>query len=310
MAALNLVNHNVIIHLMKILVTGGAGYIGSHTIVELLNNNHEVIIIDNLSNSSRESINRIEDITQKKVEFYEADVRDIDALNQIFEKNKIDAVIHFAGLKSVGESISVPLAYYQNNIDSTLALLNAMSKHNVKKLVFSSSAVIYGNPEFLPVKEDSPVGKASNRYGWTKIMIEQILRDVVTAKGDWNITSLRYFNPIGAHESGTIGEDPNDIPNNLFPNITQVATGKLSELNIFGNDYDTRDGTCLRDYIHVVDLAKAHLAALEHLNHPDVYKAYNIGTGRDTSVLELIEAFEKVTGVKVPFKFAHADRGI
>jgi len=286
---------------MKILITGGAGYIGSHTIVELLNNNHEVVVIDNLSNSSRESLRRVEEITGKDIVFHEVDLRDQDMLDSIFNTHTFDAVIHFAGLKSVGESVSRALYYYQNNLESTLALLETMKQFDVKKLVFSSSATVYGTPSSLPVKEDAPKS-ATNPYGQTKLMIEQILEDIAQTNEGWNITSLRYFNPIGSHESGKIGEDPNGIPNNILPYISQVAAGKLEKVNVFGDDYDTPDGTGVRDYIHVADLAEAHLAALNHLDHPNVYKAYNIGSGTNVSVLELITAFEKASGKKIPFE--------
>lgn len=286
---------------MNILVTGGAGYIGSHTAVELLNEGHDIVVIDNLSNSSRESLRRVEEITGKDLEFHEADVRDRDMLNSIFNANHFDAVIHFAGLKAVGESVSRALYYYQNNLESTLTLLESMQQFDVKKLVFSSSATVYGEPKILPITEESPKS-ATNPYGQTKLMIEQILEDISITNEDWNITSLRYFNPIGAHESGKIGEDPNGLPNNLLPYVAQVAAGKLQRVNVFGNDYDTPDGTGVRDYIHVVDLAKAHLAALYHLDHPNIYKAYNVGTGKGTTVLEIIEAFKKASGHDIPYE--------
>lgn len=286
---------------MNILVTGGAGYIGSHTIIELLNNNHDVTVVDNLSNSSRESLRRVEHITNKNVEFHEIDLRDQKMLESVFNAHDFDAVIHFAGLKAVGESVSRALYYYQNNLESTLSLLEVMKQFDVKKLVFSSSATVYGDPRVLPVTEDAP-RSATNPYGQTKLMIEQILEDVSATNEGWNITSLRYFNPIGAHESGTIGEDPNGLPNNLLPYVAQVAAGKLEKVNVFGNDYDTPDGTGVRDYIHVVDLATAHLAALEHLDHPNIYKAYNIGTGGTISVLEMIEAFKIASGKEIPYE--------
>jgi len=286
---------------MNILVTGGAGYIGSHTIVELLNSGHEVIVIDNLSNSSRESLNRVERITGKNVEFHEADVRDVDALDAIFNAHTIDAVIHFAGLKAVGESVAKALYYYQNNLESTLTLLERMKLFDIKKLVFSSSATVYGLPKELPITESAPLS-ATNPYGQTKLMIEQILDDLTATNEDWNITSLRYFNPIGAHESGLIGEDPDGLPNNLLPFVAQVAAGKLDKVRVFGDDYDTPDGTGVRDYIHVVDLAKAHLAALDHLDHPNVYKVYNIGTGGADSVLDMIHAFEKASGKTIAYE--------
>ena len=285
---------------MNILVTGGAGYIGSHTIIELLSNGHNVVVVDNLSNSSRESLRRVEIITGKNIEFHEIDLRNHDMLESVFNAHTFDAVIHFAGLKAVGESVSRALYYYQNNLESTLSLLEAMKQFDVKKLVFSSSATVYGDPQILPVTEDAP-RSATNPYGQTKLMIEQILEDVAGTNEDWNITSLRYFNPIGAHESGTIGEDPNGLPNNLLPYVAQVAAGKLEKVNVFGNDYDTPDGTGIRDYIHVVDLASAHLAALEKLDHPNIYKAYNIGTGGTISVLEMIEAFKIASGKEIPY---------
>jgi UDP-glucose 4-epimerase len=286
---------------MNILVTGGTGYIGSHTIIELLKNNHEVVVVDNLSNSSRESLRRVEEITGKNIEFHEIDLRDHDVLNSVFNTHSFDAVLHFAGLKAVGESVTRALYYYQNNLGSTLSLLEAMHQFNVKKLVFSSSATVYGDPQTLPITENAPKS-ATNPYGQTKLIIEQILEDVSATSEGWNITSLRYFNPIGAHESGTIGEDPNGLPNNLLPYVAQVAAGKLERVNVFGNDYDTPDGTGVRDYIHVVDLASAHIAALEHLNHPNEYKAYNIGTGTNVSVLELIDAFKRASGKDIPYQ--------
>lgn len=285
---------------MKILVTGGAGYIGSHTVVELLNDGYGVVVIDNLSNSSQESLRRVEAIAGKAVDFHEADLRDEAAVDGIFARGDIDAVIHFAGLKAVGESVAKPLLYYQNNLDSTMVLLEQMEKHDVKKLVFSSSATVYGDPATLPITEDMP-RSATNPYGQTKLMIEQMLEDISETKDGWNITSLRYFNPVGAHESGRIGEDPNGIPNNLLPYVSQTAIGKRDKVNVFGGDYDTVDGTGVRDYIHVVDLARAHLAALEHLDHADEYKAYNIGTGTGVSVLELIKAFGEAAGRDIPY---------
>lgn len=287
---------------MKVLVTGGAGYIGSHTIIELLGNGHEVVVVDNLSNSSKESLNRVEKITGKEVEFHELDLQNRVLLESVFETHQIDAVIHFAGLKAVGESVAKALYYYQNNLESTLTLLELMSKYAVRRLVFSSSATVYGDPEVLPLVE-SARKSATNPYGQTKLMIEQILEDVAGTNKGWNITSLRYFNPIGAHKSGQIGEDPAGTPNNLFPYISQVAVGKLKEVRIFGNDYDTPDGTGIRDYIHVVDLAKAHLAALDHLDHVNEYKVYNIGTGNGVSVLEAIKAFEEASGKIIPYNF-------
>jgi UDP-glucose-4-epimerase len=288
---------------MNILVTGGAGYIGSHTIIELLSSGHSVVVVDNLSNSSQESLRRVEKITGKLVPFYKIDVRDADALEKVFSENPIDAVVHFAGLKSVGQSVSHPVEYYDNNICSTLVLLEKMKKYNVKKLVFSSSATVYGTPSELPLSETSRVGIGiTNPYGQTKFMIEQILRDLSVSDNTIEITLLRYFNPIGAHPSGLIGEDPNDIPNNLLPYISQVAVGKLKKVNVFGNDYDTPDGTGVRDYIHVVDLVKGHVAALKHIA-PGV-ATYNLCTGRGVSVLELIAAFSKASGKDISYQIA------
>ena len=286
---------------MNILVTGGAGYIGSHTIIELIKNGHSVVVVDNLSNSSEESLKRVEKITNSKIPFYNLDVCNADALEKVFSENNFDAAIHFAGLKSVGESVSKPIEYYDNNIGSTLVLLEKMKKYNVKKLVFSSSATVYGTPSELPLKEDSRVGVGiTNPYGQTKFMIEQILRDLYISDNSMEITLLRYFNPIGAHESGLIGEDPNDTPNNLLPYVSQVAIGKLEKVNVFGNDYDTIDGTGVRDYIHVVDLANGHVAAINHSN-PGV-ETYNLGTGHGVSVLELIAAFAKASGKNIPYQ--------
>ena len=285
---------------MKVLVTGGAGYIGSHTCVELLNNGHDVIIVDNLSNSKPEVINRIKELTGKDFKFYKADILNKKEIDKIFKENNIEAVIHFAGLKAVGESVKIPLRYYYNNVTGTLVLCEVMQKHNVKKMVFSSSATVYGKPKTVPITEDFPLS-ATNPYGRTKLMIEQILRDVYVSDNDWSIALLRYFNPIGAHESGRIGEDPNGIPNNLMPYITQVAIGKRERLNVFGDDYDTHDGTGVRDYIHVVDLAKGHLKALEKVMSTKGVKAYNLGTGVGYSVLDVVRNFEKVTGKKIPY---------
>ncbi|SFI62998.1 UDP-glucose 4-epimerase GalE [Nitrosomonas sp. Nm34] len=288
---------------MNILVTGGAGYIGSHTIIELLNNKHDVIIIDNLLNSSKVAINRIEKIVGKKLAFYEKDVRNKQALEEIFSKHQIDGVIHFAGLKAVGESVRVPLKYYNNNLISTISLLEVMESHEVRQLVFSSSATVYGDPVIVPIKESATLpAKVTNPYGQTKLIIETMLMDLAITNNNWQITALRYFNPIGAHESGTIGEDPSDIPNNLMPYVSQVAVGKLKELSVFGNDYSTPDGTGVRDYIHVTDLAKAHVAALNIPATPNEYRAINVGTGKGTSVLELVNAFEHASGVKIPYK--------
>ncbi len=287
---------------MKVLVTGGAGYIGSHTVVELLNKGDEVIIVDNLVNSKEEVLENIKKITKKDFKFYKIDLRDRENIEKIFEENKdISAVIHFAGLKAVGESVSKPLEYYDNNIYGTLVLLETMKKYNVKKIIFSSSATVYGNPKTVPIKEDFPLS-ATNPYGQTKLMLEQILTDVYTADNTWSIILLRYFNPIGAHESGLIGEKPNGIPNNLMPYINQVALGKLDHLNVFGGDYNTPDGTGVRDYIHVVDLAKGHLKALERAEKVTGVEAFNLGTGTGYSVLDIVKNFEKATGQKVKYE--------
>jgi len=286
---------------MNVLITGGAGYIGSHTTLEFLQAGFNVSVIDNLINSKKESIIRIQEISNRKVTFFPDDLLDKPALEQIFRNNQYDAVIHFAGLKAVGESVEKPLLYYHNNITGTLNLLDCMQKYNVKKIVFSSSATVYGNPHKVPIKEDFPV-QPTNPYGRTKLMIEDILKDVNISDPQWDIALLRYFNPIGAHISGKIGEDPNGIPNNLLPYIAQVAVGKLTRLNVFGNDYNTPDGTGVRDYIHVVDLAQGHLKALQKLNsHPGIV-TYNLGTGKGYSVLEIINAFEKASGKEIPYK--------
>ena len=284
-----------------ILVTGGAGYIGSHTCVELLNAGYEICVVDNLSNSSEESLARVKKITGKDFKFYKVDILDYEALDKVFLENKIDAVIHFAGLKAVGESVSVPLKYYHNNITGTVNLCDIMEKHNVKKLVFSSSATVYGDPATVPITEDFPLS-ATNPYGRTKLMIEEILQDLYISDNNWDIAILRYFNPIGAHESGLIGEDPNGIPNNLVPYISQVAVGKLECLNVFGNDYDTKDGTGVRDYIHVVDLALGHLAALNKIKEKSGVVIYNLGTGTGYSVLEIVNAFSKELGRPINYK--------
>ncbi|PEI67175.1 UDP-glucose 4-epimerase GalE [Bacillus wiedmannii] len=286
---------------MAILITGGAGYIGSHTCIELLNNNYKIIVVDNLSNSSIESLNRVKEITRKQFKFYNESVLNREKMNEIFLENNIEAVIHFAGFKAVGESTTIPLTYYYNNIISTIILCDVMQKHNVKKFIFSSSATVYGIPKTSPITEEFPLS-VTNPYGQTKLMIEQIMRDVAKADGEWSIALLRYFNPFGAHQSGRIGEDPNGIPNNLMPYVTQVAVGKLKELNIFGNDYPTKDGTGVRDYIHVVDLAKGHVKALEKVLETTGIDAYNLGTGKGYSVLEMVNAFEKVSGKKIPYK--------
>lgn len=287
---------------MKILVTGGAGYIGSHTCVELLNEGYEVVIVDNLYNSNQKAVDRIEQITQKKVTFYQNDILDREALDQIFTKENVDAVIHFAGLKAVGESVRKPIEYYTNNIQGTLILTDVMRKHNVKNIIFSSSATVYGNPAMIPITEECPKGVCTNPYGWTKWMLEQILTDIHTADPEWNVMLLRYFNPIGAHESGLIGEDPKGIPNNLLPYVAQVAIGKLECVGVFGDDYDTLDGTGVRDYIHVVDLAKGHVKALNKIKEKAGVKVYNLGTGNGYSVLDVIHAFEKACGHEIPYQ--------
>lgn len=286
---------------MRILVTGGAGYIGSHTCLELLNQGHEVVVADNLCNSCEEALNRVKELTGKNLTFYKVDMLDKEGLDQMFDKEKIDAVIHFAGLKAVGESVAKPLEYYHNNITGTLNLCDSMRNHGVKKIIFSSSATVYGDPAFVPITEDCPKGKITNPYGQTKSMLEQVLTDLHVADPEWNVILLRYFNPVGAHESGRIGEDPTGIPNNLTPYITQVAVGKLKEVSVFGNDYDTPDGTGVRDYIHVMDLAVGHVKALKKFDDkPDVY-IYNLGTGRGYSVLEMIRAFSKAVGHDIPY---------
>ena len=286
---------------MKILTTGGAGYIGSHTCVELLQAGHEVAVVDNLSNSKQESLNRVQKITGRSLSFYRVDLLDKPALGEVFQKQSFDAVIHFAGMKAVGESTRIPLRYYQNNIIGTLNLCEVMKEFGVRTIVFSSSATVYGNPHKVPITEDFPLS-TTNPYGRTKLMIEEILRDLRAAEPEWQIALLRYFNPVGAHESGWIGEDPNDIPNNLFPYIAQVAVGKLKELPIFGNDYPTPDGTGVRDYIHVVDLSRGHLRALEKLRTKPGLVIYNLGTGRGYSVLEAVAAFSKACGKPIPYK--------
>ena len=286
---------------MAVLVTGGAGYIGSHTCVELLNAGEKIIILDNFVNSKPEALNRIKTITGKDFRFYEADLLDKEAIDKIFNENSIDAVIHFAGLKAVGESVMQPMRYYHNNITGTLNLCDVMQAHNVKKMVFSSSATVYGPPKTVPIDETFPFS-TTNPYGSTKLMIEQILRDIYTADHDWSIALLRYFNPIGAHKSGLIGEDPNGIPNNLMPYIAQVAIGKLECLGVFGNDYPTHDGTGVRDYIHVVDLSLGHLKALAKIRKDKGVDAYNLGTGKGYSVLDVVAAFEKASGQKVKYQ--------
>ena len=286
---------------MAILVTGGAGYIGSHTCVELLNAGYEVVVLDNLYNSCSEALDRVEKITGKKIKFFEADLLHRTAVEEVFESEHIDSVIHFAGLKAVGESVQKPWEYYENNIAGTLTLVDVMRQHGVKNIIFSSSATVYGDPAIIPITEECPKGQCTNPYGWTKSMLEQILTDMQKADPEWNVILLRYFNPIGAHKSGTIGENPNGIPNNLMPYITQVAVGKLKELGVFGNDYDTPDGTGVRDYIHVVDLAKGHVKALKKIEEKAGLCIYNLGTGVGYSVLDIVKNFEEATGVKIPY---------
>lgn len=286
---------------MTILVTGGAGYIGSHTCVELLNAGYDVVIIDNLYNSNQKAVDRIEEITGKKVKFYPNDMMDRAAVKRVFDENKIDAVIHFAGLKAVGESVHKPIEYYRTNIGSTLNLTDEMRAHGCKNIIFSSSATVYGDPAEIPITENCPKGTCTNPYGWTKWMQEQILTDIHTADPEWNVILLRYFNPIGAHKSGLIGEDPKGIPNNLLPYVAQVAIGKLPEINVFGDDYDTPDGTGVRDYIHVVDLARGHVKAIERFAKKDGVFICNLGTGHGYSVLDVIHAFEKACGKELPY---------
>ncbi|HEY8349755.1 MAG TPA: UDP-glucose 4-epimerase GalE [Clostridiales bacterium] len=286
---------------MAVLVTGGAGYIGSHTCVQLLEAGYDIVVLDNLCNSKIEAVRRIKELTGKDFVFVQGDIRDSDLLDDIFSKYDIDSVVHFAGLKAVGESVSVPLRYYRNNVTGSILLFESMQRNGVKNIVFSSSATVYGMAEKMPLREDAPLG-AVNPYGRTKLMIEDILRDIYSADNSWNIILLRYFNPVGAHPSGRIGEDPNGIPNNLMPFISQVAVGKLKELNVFGNDYPTPDGTCIRDYIHVMDLADGHVKALEKIKENPGVVAYNLGTGKGSSVMEMIAAFAEATGIKIPYK--------
>ncbi len=288
----------------QILVTGGLGFIGSHTVIQLIENGYEPIIVDNLVNSKLEVLNRLEKITGVRPKFYQYDVRDEANLDKIFSENKIFAVIHFAGLKAVGESIQKPQLYYDNNIGSSEVLLRVMAKHNVKKLVFSSSATVYGDPKRVPIYETDPIGETTNPYAETKVRIEYMLKDLYAKDKSWDLAILRYFNPIGAHKSGLIGEDPQGIPNNLMPYVTQVAVGKLPQLSIFGDDYDTRDGTCIRDYIHVVDLARGHVLTLKKLEENPGLVIYNLGTGVGTSVLELVHAFEEANHLKINYKIA------
>lgn len=292
----------------KILVTGGAGFIGSHTCVELLESGYEVIIMDNLCNSKEESVHRIEQIIGKKVKFYKTDMLDLDGIAEIFEKNEISAVIHFAGLKAVGESVEKPLEYYHNNITGTINLLRVMKRYGCKTIVFSSSATVYGVNNQAPYTEDMPTS-ATNPYGYTKVMIEQILKDLTVPDDEWSVAALRYFNPIGAHKSGLIGEDPNGIPNNLVPYIAQVASGRLEKLKVFGNDYDTPDGTGVRDYIHVVDLAKGHISALKYALDHKGFTPVNLGTGKGSSVLDVVKAYEKASGKEIPVEITERRAG-
>ena len=294
---------------MTILVTGGAGYIGSHTCIELINAGYDVVVVDNLYNSCEEALKRVEKIVNKPVKFYEADIRDAEAMKNIFAKEKIDAVIHFAGLKAVGESVRKPLEYYDNNINGTLVLCKAMREAGVKNIIFSSSATVYGDPAFVPITEECPKGQCTNPYGWTKSMLEQILTDLHTADPEWNVVLLRYFNPVGAHKSGTIGENPKGIPNNLMPYITQVAVGKLEKLGVFGDDYDTPDGTGVRDYIHVVDLAIGHVKALKKIEEKAGVSLYNLGTGNGYSVLDMVKAFSKACGKELPYEIKERRAG-
>lgn len=293
----------------KVLVTGGAGYIGSHTCVELLNAGHDVVVLDNLSNSSKEALNRVQTLTSKSLDFVEGDILDQTVLDQIFRSHKIDAVIHFAGLKAVGESQQVPLKYFENNISGSISLVKAMERAHVFNLVFSSSATVYDESNVSPLNEDMPTGMPSNNYGYTKLIVEQLLEKLAQADERWSIALLRYFNPVGAHKSGLMGEDPQGIPNNLMPYVTQVAVGRREKLSIFGNDYDTVDGTGVRDYIHVVDLANAHLCALNNRLNGQGCRAWNIGTGNGCSVLEIKNTFEKVNGIEIPFEFAPRREG-
>ncbi len=287
---------------MAVLVTGGAGYIGSHTCVELLNNGYEVVVMDNLYNSNEKALERVEEITGKKIRFYKVDMLDKEAMNEIFENEKIDSVIHFAGYKAVGESVRKPLEYCHNNITGTLNLCDVMRNHGVKNIIFSSSATVYGDPAFVPITEDCPKGQITNPYGQTKGMLEQILTDLHVSDPEWNVVLLRYFNPIGAHKAGIIGEDPKGIPNNLVPYIAQVAVGKLEKLGVFGNDYDTPDGTGVRDYIHVVDLARGHVKAMKKFEDKPEVRIYNLGTGNGYSVLQVLHAFEKACGKTLPYE--------
>ena len=294
---------------MKILVSGGTGFIGSHTVVELINAGHEVVIFDNLYNSKIETLDRIYEITGVRPAFYKADMTDINELAKVFENEKYDAVIHFAGLKAVGESVRMPLEYYNNNIYGTLNLVKLMRENGVKRIIFSSSATVYGDPAFVPITEECPLGTTTNPYGETKAMLERILTDIAKADDEWSVVLLRYFNPIGAHESGLIGEEPNGIPNNLMPYVARVAAGILPELGVFGNDYDTPDGTGVRDYIHVVDLAKGHVAALKKVTAGTGVNIYNLGTGNGYSVLDMVKAFEEANDVKIPYSIKERRAG-
>ena len=294
---------------MNVLVTGGAGYIGSHTCVELIETGHTPIVIDNLYNSSAKSLERVKEITGVEVKFYEGDVRDEALLNRIFDENEIGAVIHFAGLKAVGESVAKPLAYYDNNLISTMVLARVMGSRNCKKIIFSSSATVYSGDNEMPLRENSKTGNCTNPYGWTKYMCEQILRDIAKADPEWSVVLLRYFNPVGAHKSGKIGEHPNGIPNNLMPFISQTAIGKRKQLSVFGNDYDTHDGTGVRDYIHVVDLAKGHVAAVSYMQENKGEAVFNLGTGTGYSVLDMVKAFETANGIPVPYVIAERRPG-
>ena len=291
-----------------ILVTGGTGYIGSHTVLQLLDADYNVIILDNLCNSKLESLKRLKKISEQEIKFYKVDLLNYEKLEEVFKNESIDAVIHFAGLKAVGESVNVPLHYYKNNVSGTINLCEIMQKYNVKKMVFSSSATVYGDPHEVPITEDFPL-IATNPYGWTKLMIEEILRDLYISDNSWDLAILRYFNPVGAHKSGEIGEDPNGIPNNLMPYISQVAVGKLNELTIFGDDYPTKDGTGVRDYIHIIDLAEGHIKALDKLMQSPGCVTYNLGTGNGYSVLEMAKAFEKASGKTIPYKIAERRPG-
>ena len=294
---------------MNVLVTGGAGYIGSHTCVELIETGHTPIVVDNLYNSSPKSLERVKEITGVEVKFYEGDVRDEALLNRIFDENEISAVIHFAGLKAVGESVAKPLAYYDNNLISTMVLARVMGNRGCKKIIFSSSATVYSGDNEMPLRETSKTGNCTNPYGWTKYMCEQILRDIAKADPEWSVVLLRYFNPVGAHKSGKIGEHPNGIPNNLMPFISQTAIGKRKQLSVFGNDYDTHDGTGVRDYIHVVDLAKGHVAAVSYMQNNQGEAVFNLGTGTGYSVLDMVKAFETANGIPVPYVIAERRPG-